>query len=1190
MNVLSRQMLRLIQSSLQVGEDAPTYIIKLKRPHEFNLPPKQLNVPEGGVVSIETTGSEEFGCSTATIKIENCYGFKSPEFLAKKHQNDSPMIKDYQPNNFENEYHQYLVPETWIQICLGYGWMIVPVLTGAIDTSDINSQDSTITINIRDNMRYLVDQHIDVMIHGKELAYPRTDNLVIGASEKDPEVSNKIRTIKIVNVNNYLNVRTGPSTDHDAVGKAYNGQLFQYVDEIINQYGKKWYKILFNGEVRWIYHEYAEIVNTSATIKTRGVVKVDKIQNNTGNHLHVRSGPGTSYPVVEEVYYGEILNYKQTQDVNNVPWFNISYMNSDGVQSDGWICGNYASVNESNIAGNTVKDFHNHLHVKALPDSNSADVGLVYDGNTYTFISTTQDESGNYWHQISFVNEDGYTVQGWLDDTVSSYEQEAEVISFHTIVQVHGVNSHLHIRSGPSVKYQVLTEVSNNMILPYIGSVKGEDGNSIWHHILYMGKDGNYHEGYAHSAYLNVQKGYQPDYADDPDKPELDPSIMLDMTATTNADNNKWTASAVVHDLSVQAVYIGGRGGPPKLDRKICDVWTSEYTIKDKETNQPSRYVVNELHFPYTMNYFDSAMQIVNQMGNMSFRCNRYGDIMLFRNKQSTQYDVPDFEVKDYVDLTEASLKYNVQDMRSRVLVISDNGSSLFIHKGIEFNQCKGVCRQFGIKVPFADTLEKRKEVARAAFQQIVANWRRMQIAVVGNPLIEVNHVIKVYDMVTTATSLYRVAEFKHYFSNDGFITQMELVWIAVEPEDAVSLLTEDIPSYAKRFRYNLKFTGSIKPMKFKMSTTIYQALIKLKNPLTDEIYVNINVQGKTVTEEVPQPPATKKYIKLIKDKVNVRSSANLADEYIKKIRNAGFVMEYIAEVGSFYKGIDPEDGQEAYIWADYCITYEQNGNTSTNLFPEGAVSTFLSLVESKIGCGYAWGAQGQILTLEVKKYLEETYGYSHYHLEDGTDVDKWLGEQVFDCSGFIVWCLQQMGLISSSSDYTVEGIFKDLCYEISNDDIQPGDLFFRQSKGGIYHVGVIIEGGEVVEARGTDYGVIRRALPEAEKYGRIKKLANATSYNIPEEVSVTPTSVNVTAIPESYTISTTFDVESAPQSVKDRVQQLNGNLLFYKDDCVLYYVGVESNGGDKNELVLKWAPLVSSPVNLDLMYEVLMY
>lgn len=46
------------------------------------------------------------------------------------------------------------------------------------------------------------------------------------------------------------------------------------------------------------------------------------------------------------------------------------------------------------------------------------------------------------------------------------------------------------------------------------------------------------------------------------------------------------------------------------------------------------------------------------------------------------------------------------------------------------------------------------------------------------------------------------------------------------------------------------------------------------------------------------------------------------------------------------------------------------------------------------------------------------------------------------------------------------------------------GDLGFKQSKDGhVYHVGIFIEPGLVVEARGSQYGVVKRDQSAFEKY-----------------------------------------------------------------------------------------------------------
>ena len=1187
MNVLNRQMVRLIQNSLQVGEDSPTYIIKLKRPHEFHLPPKELSVPKGAVVQIEVNASSNFGCSNASLTIENCYGFKSPEFKAEKHAEDTPIIADSQHNTIQQEYNQYLVPETWIQICLGYNWLVVPVLTGAIDTSEVNSNDSTLTVTIRDNMRYLVDQHIDIMVHGKKLVYPRIDNLAV-VEQKDPDTLSRINMLRIVNVRSFLNIRTGPGTNNRSIGRAYNGQVFQYLDEEVNNQGQKWYKILFNGNERWIFHEYAEPVLTNAFIRTNEIVRITDLT--TGAYLPIRNGPGFNYQEVDEVYFDEELEedleYMESED----GWHRFSYRRENESPRSGWTNGGYSSALESDSLRDNAMMFRNHTPVKSIPDNNSTTVAYAYDGNTYPFLVTEQDANGDPWHRIEVDIGGGVKVRGWVSDEVSSYEQQNSIVSFHTTVQVHGVTSHLHIRSGPSTKYQVLNRVGNNTVLPYLGTVRGEDGVSSWHHVLYMGRDGKYHEGYAHARYLRMQNGHRFETEGNPDKQPLDPSILIDMTLTTSPYHNRWTASGIVHDLAVQALYIGGRGEPFDLDRKICDVWTTEYTLPDDDTSQLSRYVVGQASFEHTVTYFDAAMEIVNKMGDMAFRCNRYGDIMLFRNRVSTQDDTPNLEVKDYVNLTEASLTYNVQDMRNRVFVQSDSGITLFEHRGITANQCKGVNRTFGMNVPFAGTLEKRKEVARAAFQQIQGHWRKMSIAIVGNPLIEIGDVIRVDDMVTTATSLFKVTECKHHFTQEGFITQLELIWVSRVELSSITVLSEELPSYARRFTYNKEFRGSPRSLYFKMPNTIYKAKIRLRDPIDNDILATIEVVGNTFDAQTTPPAVTRtKFIRLERDRVNIRIAANLNQNSVKKVRNAGFTMRFVNEHDDFYEGIDPEDGLNAFIWKQFCTTFEQHGNTQSNVGTgsAGAISTFNDLVTSRVGSGYAWGAQGEILTRTRLEQLKQIFGVRHYPQE----VEQWIGKQVFDCSGLIIWALREMSLLSRTQDFASQGIFDVLCNEVGKSEVRPGDLFFRQGRGGIYHVGIMLTSNQVVEARGTKYGVIKRSLPGAERYGRLKKLASGTQYTIPMPIINTPISGNTASpIPTSYTITSTYHNPTPPLEVQNKLKSLSGNLLFYKDNCILYNIGIESDGADKNTLVIKWAPVLNTPINLNLTYDILMY
>jgi len=151
-------------------------------------------------------------------------------------------------------------------------------------------------------------------------------------------------------------------------------------------------------------------------------------------------------------------------------------------------------------------------------------------------------------------------------------------------------------------------------------------------------------------------------------------------------------------------------------------------------------------------------------------------------------------------------------------------------------------------------------------------------------------------------------------------------------------------------------------------------------------------------------------------------------------------------------------------------------------------VREFLDLIISKIGCGYVWGSQGEILTKELLNKLIGIHGKSHYYFANFS-VEKWIGFQVFDCSGLQVWALQQLGILNNSQDYTASGLYYNLCNPIKKEELKAGDLVFSGDSN-ITHVGVYISNNKIIHARGSFYGVVETALFDSfNKFGRLKNL-----------------------------------------------------------------------------------------------------
>ncbi|HCT30779.1 MAG TPA: hypothetical protein DIW31_08595 [Bacteroidales bacterium] len=135
-------------------------------------------------------------------------------------------------------------------------------------------------------------------------------------------------------------------------------------------------------------------------------------------------------------------------------------------------------------------------------------------------------------------------------------------------------------------------------------------------------------------------------------------------------------------------------------------------------------------------------------------------------------------------------------------------------------------------------------------------------------------------------------------------------------------------------------------------------------------------------------------------------------------------------------------------------------------------INKFLDYIKSKIGCGYVWGSQGQTLTPELLNYFKKSFGEKHYDFGT-THASKWLGNQCFDCSGLVVAALNELGLIKM--DYTAAGLYG-ICKNLKKTELRAGDLVFCKGTS-INHVGVYVGNGEVIEAKGTAYGVVKSKL-----------------------------------------------------------------------------------------------------------------
>ncbi len=130
---------------------------------------------------------------------------------------------------------------------------------------------------------------------------------------------------------------------------------------------------------------------------------------------------------------------------------------------------------------------------------------------------------------------------------------------------------------------------------------------------------------------------------------------------------------------------------------------------------------------------------------------------------------------------------------------------------------------------------------------------------------------------------------------------------------------------------------------------------------------------------------------------------------------------------------------------------------------------TNIGLVEfakQKMGTAYVYGMKGEVMTQQNYNFLQRTYGTDYVWLSD----ERKVGQICVDCSGLISWYTKK---IKSSTQYRTEA------------DIQPIETVFDAPIGVAVwrqgHIGIYVGNGEIIEARGSAFGVVRTKVSERD-------------------------------------------------------------------------------------------------------------
>ena len=198
-------------------------------------------------------------------------------------------------------------------------------------------------------------------------------------------------------------------------------------------------------------------------------------------------------------------------------------------------------------------------------------------------------------------------------------------------------------------------------------------------------------------------------------------------------------------------------------------------------------------------------------------------------------------------------------------------------------------------------------------------------------------------------------------------------------------------------------------------------------------------------------------------------------------------------------------------------------------ILAEDLIAKFQYALDS--GWGYIWGTSGQVWTQRDQNNAsrEMTVKYG----------SKWIGKTVADCSGLFRWAYRQLG---TDCAHGSNSIFKNYCTlkgtlkagkRTDGQELKPGTAVFTGDAQEHGHIGLYIGNGDVIEARGTQYGVVKTKITDSRwtYWGELSEVAyNGTE---PAEGCAIVTGKNVAIRKERSTASKCLTRVKTGQEVK---------------------------------------------------------
>ena len=272
---------------------------------------------------------------------------------------------------------------------------------------------------------------------------------------KPEDTTQQYKEIKVVNTDG-LNVRKGPSTSYESIGKIDKGTSVEVISE-----SDGWSKINYKNTTAYVATRYLDKKSTNTEDTTQQYKEI-KVVNTDG--LNVRKGPSTSYESIGKIDKGTSVEVISESD----GWSKINYKNTtayvatrylDKISSNEQVPPVVGGESTENVSGATIYykalnyTLQNHIdaqYKKALEGGNviSSSISRMSEELTTSmpqsraFVTSSKADLEYYLNPKNFTNSDKGMMQFLRLDTYKGGITESELNSYlNSLPKVNGKNT-----------------------------------------------------------------------------------------------------------------------------------------------------------------------------------------------------------------------------------------------------------------------------------------------------------------------------------------------------------------------------------------------------------------------------------------------------------------------------------------------------------------------------------------------------------------------------------------------------------------------------------------------------------------------------------------------------------------------------------------------------------------------------